>query len=579
MERDAPGYFQTTVENIPPNCKYIYQFGSPDASSTNRRPDPASRFQPDGVHGPSQIVDLDGFSWSDGDFAAPPLENSIFYELHIGASTPAGTLDSLMELLPYLSRLGVTTVELMPVAQFPGSRNWGYDGVYPYAVQNTYGGPLALQRFVDAAHRSGLAVALDVVYNHLGPEGNYLANFGPYYTARYKSPWGEAINFDGAHSEPVRRFFVDNAIYWFEKYHIDVLRLDAVHGIFDFGARHFLAELQENVGQAEKRLGRRLILVAESDLNDARILQDPAIGGFGIKGQWSDDFHHSVHTLLTGETQGYYSDFGKLMDLVDTLRNGWRYRGQYSAFRKRRHGNSAKGISRSRLLGYSQNHDQVGNRAFGERLSKLVGLEALKLAAGITLLSPFVPLLFMGEEYGEEAPFLYFTDHSDVSLAQAVREGRRSEFAEFGWRPDFPDPQDSSTFERSKLHWTLNEPTHQALRQFYQVVLRLRKEFRLGECSDWVIDEHERRETLTLAATLRDRKFAVIFNFGAETSGELPRTATKSPWRVVLHSADSQWLGPGVSLASRLLSENSLVLPSQSFAILTQPVPQETLNE
>ena len=316
------------------------------------------------------------------------LASSIFYELHVGTYTPEGTFDAVIPHLDDLADLGITTIELMPVAQFPGARNWGYDGVHPYAAQNSYGGPQGLQRLVDAAHARGLAVALDVVYNHLGPEGNYFGVYGPYFSSRYKTPWGDAINFDGADSEPVRRFFIDNALYWLEKFHMDALRLDAVHGIFDFSANHFLAELQAEAQSLARRLDRRIHVIAESDLNDARLMHGPEKGGYALDAQWSDDFHHSVHTLLTKEHSGYYADFGKLSNLSDTLKNGWCYSGQYSSFRHRPHGNSPAGLARSRFVAFTQNHDQVGNRARGERLTTLVGFEALKLAARHTAALP-----------------------------------------------------------------------------------------------------------------------------------------------------------------------------------------------
>src|SRR3984957_7213085 len=447
MIKDQCGHHHVVVSDLEPHSRYMYQLDGAD-----ERPDPASRFQPEGVHGASEIFDLDAFQWSDAQWKAPSLKDSIYYELHIGTFSDGGTLDGVAAHFDELSDLGVTTTELMPVAQFPGSRNWGYDGVYTYAVQNSYGGALALQRFVNAAHERGFAVCLDVVYNHLGPEGNYLGQFAPYFSSRYRTPWGEAINFDGPESGPVRRYFIENAIYWFEKFHIDSLRLGAIHGIFDFCARHILAELQDEVRLASRRLGRDLCLIAESDLNDARILLPGERGGYGLPAQWNDDFHHSVHTLLTQESQGYYADFGGVAHLADTLREGWYYDGKYSRFRRRRHGNSAAGIARSHFLVFNQNHDQVGNRACGERLSSLVNFEAQKLAAGLTLLSPFVPLLFMGEEYGETSHFLYFTSHSDRDLIEAVRRGRHEEFAAFGWHADVPDPQEETTFANSKLH-------------------------------------------------------------------------------------------------------------------------------
>src|SRR5579862_790268 len=450
MEKADCGYYHATLRNLATGDRYLYRL-----DDEHERPDPASRFQPDGVHGPSQLVDLRAFEWSDSNWKGRPLGSSIFYELHVGTYTREGTFEAIIERLPELVDLGVTTIELMPVAQFPGSRNWGYDGVYLFAPQNSYGGPYALERLVDAAHAHGLAVALDVVYNHLGPEGNYLAEYGPYFTEKYRTPWGKAVNFDDAHSEPVRRFFIQNALYWLKEYHFDALRLDAIHGIFDFSGRHFLEELQDEVGRLAKQLGRQIHLIAESDLNDARVLLPREKGGYGLAAQWSDDFHHSLHTLLTRERNGYYGDFGDVHHLAGVIRDGWYYRGQFSHFRRRQHGNSARGIAKSRFVVFSQNHDQVGNRALGERLSRLVSFEGQKLAAGVTLLSPFVPLLFMGEEYGETSPFQYFVSHGDKDLIEAVRRGRQEEFASFGWKTEVPDPQAESTFVNSKLHQQL----------------------------------------------------------------------------------------------------------------------------
>src|SRR5690348_12209983 len=367
MEKDERGYHHATVGNLAAGDRYLYQL-----DGVRERPDPASRFQPDGVHGPSQLVDLQAFHWSDSNWKGRPLGISIFYELHVGTYTAEGTFDAVTKRLPELVDLGVTTIELMPVAQFPGSRNWGYDGVYLFAPQNSYGGPYALQRLVDAAHAHGLAMTLDLVYNHLGPEGNYLGEYGPYFTEKYRTPWGKAINFDDAQSDPVRQFFIQNALYWLKEFHFDALRLDAIHGIFDFSARHFLAELQDEVSALAKKLGREIHLIAESDLNDARLLLPHEKGGYDLPAQWSDDFHHSLHTLLTKEQTGYYGDFGRVHHLASVIKDGWYYHGQFSKYRQRRHGNSASGITKSHFVVCSQNHDQVGNRALGERLSQLV---------------------------------------------------------------------------------------------------------------------------------------------------------------------------------------------------------------
>jgi maltooligosyltrehalose trehalohydrolase len=440
------------------------------------RPDPASRFQPDGVHGPSEVVDPNDFQWSDAGWHGRPTDRMIIYELHVGTFTPEGTFEAIVPHLDYLrTELGVTAIELMPVAQFPGTRNWGYDGAYPFAPQASYGGPSGLKRLVDACHARDLAVILDVVYNHLGPEGNYLADFAPYFTDRYRTPWGQAINYDGADSDEVRHYIVSNALYWITEYHVDGLRLDAIHGIYDFSAQHILAELADAVHTQAERLGRIVPVIAESDLNDVRVIAPPAEGGYGLDGQWSDDFHHALHTVLTRERTGYYQDFGRIEHLATALREGFVYSGQRSVFRRRRHGNSSRSRPPSQFVVSTQNHDQVGNRARGDRLSTLIPHGALKVAAAALLLSPNVPLLFMGEEYAETAPFLYFVDHGDPALIEAVRKGRTAEFASFGWSGDIPDPQSPMTFERSRLarSGALTDQQH-AMRAWYRALIALR---------------------------------------------------------------------------------------------------------
>jgi maltooligosyltrehalose trehalohydrolase len=578
MEPNSLGYFRTTLADVPTDCLYMYGL-NPDGrglSQLTERPDPASFFQPMGVHGPSQVVDLGSFSWTDQNWKPPAFERSVFYELHVGTYTPAGTFDAVIEHLPELADLGVTTIELMPVAQFPGARNWGYDGVYPYAVQNTYGGPRGLQRLVNAAHAHGLGVALDVVYNHLGPEGNYLAEFGPYFTDRYGTPWGKAINFDGAQSDPVRDFFIRNAIYWLEEYHIDVLRLDAIHGIFDGGAVHFLALLEERVAEAARRLQKELVLVAESDLNDAKILRSREKEGYGIRAQWSDDFHHSLHTVLTHESNGYYADFGSVGDLATVFEQGWLYSGQYSQFRKRRHGNRADGLARSCFVVCSQNHDQIGNRAGGERLGQLIDCEQQKLAAGVTLLSPFIPLLFMGEEYGETAPFLYFTDHGDDDLIEAVRSGRRAECRDFGWHNEVPDPQDPRTFQTSTLQHLENREPHATRRNFYKALLLFRKDNELGSDADWKIASNEQRQAVTLIRIRDGGTIAILFNFGDDRveSKVLKQltgfdfTSVRNGWSVALDSADKQWQCSHRTSGREIAGRDGIAVSPRSFLVL-----------
>jgi maltooligosyltrehalose trehalohydrolase len=440
-------------------------------------PDPRSAAQPDGIHKLSRLVDQNSFAWTDKNFQAKPLSAAVIYELHLGTFTPAGTFLSAIEKLDHLVALGVTHVELMPVAEFSGDHGWGYDGVDLFAPHHAYGTPDDLKKLVDAGHARGLAVILDVVYNHLGPSGNYLAEFGPYFTKKSASPWGEGMNFDGADSGEVRRFFCDNALMWLRDFHFDGLRLDAVHGILDTSAVHFLEQLKIEVEQLSAQLGRHLVLIPESDLNDPRLLWPRARGGFQLDAQWSDDFHHALHTLLTGEKNGYYSDYGKLEQLAKALRRAFVYDGNFSAHRRRNHGRSTEGLSGHQFLGYLQNHDQIGNRALGERSSQLMSLGKLKTGAALVLTAPFVPMIFQGEEWGASTPFLFFTDHREPALAKAVREGRCKEFAAFGWKPEeTADPQARETFEKSKLNWpeSAREP-HREMFEWHRQLIRLRR--------------------------------------------------------------------------------------------------------
>jgi len=563
------GYHRALIGDVSSGARYCYRL-----EDGRELPDPASRFQPEGVHGPSQLVDTGAFRWTDHNWKGRELQGSILYELHIGTYTREGTFEGLVPHLVHLVELGVTSIEIMPVSQFPGARNWGYDGVYEYAPQNSYGGPEGLQRLVDAIHAHGLAAILDVVYNHLGPEGNYLNAFAPYFTDRYRTPWGQALNFDGPGSNDVRRFFRENALYWFQDYHFDALRLDAVHGIFDFSAQHFLAELKGAADELSQKLGRPLHLIAESDLNDSRLLRDRAHGGYGLDAQWSDDFHHSVHTLLTNERRGYYEDFGGIQPLVSTLQDGWHYRGQYSPHRQRSHGNQPPEIAPSRFVVYNQNHDQVGNRAAGDRLSSLVPFEALKLAAGVTLLSPFTPLIFMGEEYGETAPFQYFTSHGDPALVEAVRRGRREEFAAFGWQEAVPDPQDEQTFLGSHLDHSLEEQEpHKTLLRFYQTLIRLRGELGVASASSHQVREvGDCQALLTYKTSARD--LAVVMNF-AEFPVSLNVPELDGNWASLLYSAEGSWSGLGDDSAPMSLPQRELRLGPYSFVVFANRASQE----
>lgn len=566
LARRPGGYFHAIVNDVAPGTVYLYRL-----DERLERPDPASRSQPGGVHGPSEVVDS-RFCWRDAGWSGVPFDRYIIYELHVGTFTSEGTFDAAARHIRALCELGATAVELMPVGQFPGDRNWGYDGVQPFGVQNTYGGPEGLKRLVDACHQAGLAVVLDVVYNHVGPEGNYLSEFGPYFTDRYKTPWGRALNFDGPHSDGVRRFFVENALYWVTEFHADALRLDAVHAIFDRSARPFLQELGQAIHEAARRLDRRIYVVAESDLNDTRLVRSLDEGGYGLDGQWCDDFHHALHALVTGERTGYYEDFGKLRHMATALTDGFVLSGRYSRFRRRRHGHPSPHAPPSRLVVCAQNHDQVGNRMLGEKMSQLVSFEQLKLVAGLVLLSPYIPLIFMGEEYGEIAQFLYFVSHSEPSLIDAVRRGRREESAAFAWQAEPPDSQAPSTFHRSKINQHLRrQGHHRVLLFFYQEVIRLRKShsafFGPGRDRHRVIlDEDRKIMCVTYAAAGREPFMAFHF---AQTEAAAAGWAPPGAWTKILDSADEQWNGPGSTAPGRLPDGRGSrgVLAPQAFVI------------
>ena len=442
------------------------------------RPDPRSPWQPSGVDGPSRTVDHAEFSWTDGGWQAKPLSSALLYELHVGTFTPAGTFDAAIDKLSHLQDLGVSHIELMPIAEFRGNRGWGYDGVDLFAPHHAYGGPDGLKRFVDACHAHQLGVILDVVYNHLGPSGNYLSEFGPYFTERHQTPWGSAINFDGPDSDEVRRFFCDNALMWLRDYHMDGLRLDAIHAIVDTSAIPFLEQLATEVDELKAHLGRHLVLIAESDLNDPRVVRPWEIGGFGLDAQWSDDVHHAVHTVLTGEQEGYYADFGSLHDLAIAMRQPYVYANRHSQVRRRRHGRATVGLSGSRFVAYLQNHDQLGNRALGERMTQLTTIERAKIGAALVMISPFVPMWFQGEEWGASSPFLYFVDlEGEPELAQAVYQGRWKEFESFGWKKEsIPDPGLEATYRRSQLNWSeLSREPHADMLAWYRQLVRVRR--------------------------------------------------------------------------------------------------------
>jgi maltooligosyltrehalose trehalohydrolase len=574
-ERIAPleilerGYHGGEVKEVHPGALYLYRL-----DGEKERPDPASRYQPQGVHRASQVVDP-AFPWTDSRWFGLPLEDYVIYELHVGTFTAPGTFEAIIAHLGELKDLGITAVELMPVAQFPGNRNWGYDGVHPFAVQDSYGGPTGFKTLVDACHRYGLAVILDVVYNHLGPEGNYLRDYGPYFTDRYKTPWGEALNFDGPHNDEVRRFFIESALYWVTEFHVDALRIDAIHAILDFSAQPFLEELAGAVHERAQRLNRKIHLVAESDLNDTRSVLSRELGGYALDAQWNDDFHHALHALLTGEREGYYQDFGKMGDLAKAFREGFIYSGEYSPYRRRRHGNSSRAIPAHRFVVFAQNHDQVGNRMLGERLGSLVSREELKLAAGVVLLSPYLPLLFMGEEYGETAPFQYFISHIDPELVEAVRRGRQEEFSAFRWKGEIPDPQSEETFLRSKLNHRLRlEEGNRNLWEFYRELIRIRRTLSpLASLSKENLEVRalEKEKVLYARRWRGTEEVFMAFHFGSSrVSVSLP--VPGGSWRKEMDSEEEKWRGRGCLNPGRIHSPGraSLALYPGAFVLFSR---------
>ncbi len=565
MEKDNRGYWKVSLDEVPSGTHYFYKL-----EKAIDRPDPASNSQAEGVHGHSQVIDHSAFQWEDENWSGVSLREMIIYEVHVGTFTLEGTFEAIIPRLDDLYDLGINAVNIMPVAQFPGERNWGYDGAYLFTVQNSYGGPEGLKRLVNACHKCNIAVILDVVYNHLGPEGNYLGDFGPYFTEKYQTPWGSAINFDSAYSDHVRNFFIENALYWFQHYHIDALRLDAIHGIYDMSARPFLQELAEKVEDFSNEQGRKFYLIAESDLNDVKAIRPKESGGYGIDAQWCDDFHHSLHALLTGEKIGFYVDFGKIEDFVKALREGFVYSWQYSEYRKRYHGSSSEDRPAHQFVVFSQNHDQVGNRMLGERLSKLVSFEALKLAVGAVLLSPYIPLLFMGEEYGEESPFLYFVSHSDPDLIAAVKEGRKEEFQAFQWQGEPPDAQNPQTFLQSKLRWEKRrEGKHKVLLDFYQRLIQLRRKIpalaNLDKNSLEVSGMEEEKLVLVRRWYNKSHVFCIM-NFSKKDAPfrtHLPR----GRWKKIFDSSEEIWNGPGSSLPERIEQDQELTMRPLSVGL------------
>ncbi|MGK2882476.1 MAG: malto-oligosyltrehalose trehalohydrolase [Mycobacterium sp.] len=551
MTRSDDGWWRTSL-HVPSDARYGFVLDQLDAADPKVLPDPRSPRQPEGVHERSQLWAPASATWSDADWAGRSIEGAVIYELHVGTFTSGGTFDAAIEKLPYLVELGVQFVELMPVNAFSGTRGWGYDGVLWYAVQEAYGGPDGLVRFIDASHQHGLGVLIDAVFNHLGPSGNYLPEFGPYLSSA-SNPWGEGINIADAESDEVRSFIIGCALRWMRDFHADGLRLDAVHALVDTTAVHILEELAAETDALAAHVNRPLSLIAETDRNDPRIITPRASGGLGMTAQWDDDIHHALHTAVSGERHGYYSDFGSLETLANTLRNGYFHAGTYSSFRQRRHGRrlDTAAIPGYRLLAYTCTHDQIGNRAVGDRPSAYLNTGQLAVSAALALLTPFTAMLFMGEEWGASTPFQFFSSHPEPELAEATRNGRKAEFAEHGWDAgQVPDPQDEQTFLRSKLDWNeVDVAPHAELHRLYRDLITLRgsepdlADFRLDhlqvdfdEDAGWILIH---RGSLSIACSL----------------GEAPVTVPATG-EVVLSSDQP------------IVAEKSTVLPGYSFAVL-----------
>jgi maltooligosyltrehalose trehalohydrolase len=550
MKRGERGWWELAGVEAEAGMRYGFALDGGEV-----RPDPRSPSQPDGVLGLSEVVDHTAYAWSDGDWRGKELEGAVLYELHPGTFSPDGTFDGIIQHLPHLVRLGVDAIELMPVAEFSGDRGWGYDGADLFAPHHVYGGPPGLKRLVDACHSARIGVVIDVVYNHLGPVGNFLSEFGPYFSDRHRTDWGAALNFDGTASDEVRRFVVDNALMWIRDYHVDGLRLDAVHAIVDQAPLHILEQLALEVERQAADLRRSIFVIAESELNDPRFVRNRDAGGYGLDAAWADDWHHSLHSALTAERTGYYEDFGSLEKLGKALRQAWVYDGEWSRHHQKIRGRRARDLPSHSFLIAVQNHDQVGNRAAGDRMSALVDEGSLQAAAALLLTAPFTPMLFQGEEWAASSPFQYFTDHADPELGASVREGRRREFAAFGWPAEaVPDPQDRATFDRSKLVWDeVDEPYHRRVLDWYSDLIDLRRRLPV------------RRDSAGIHTEVDDDLRTIVF----ERDGISVRVNLgKADWISSISEGDRVLMS---SVSQIKTSAGSIRLPPSSVVILETP--------
>lgn len=562
MVKDELGYWSTTVDHLRQGASYLFQL-----NGEKRLPDPASRSQANGVHKPSSVIPKD-FLWSDDAWKGLPLSQMIIYELHVGTFSGSGDFNGVISRLSYLRDLGVNAIELMPIAQFAGKRNWGYDGVFPFAVHQDYGGATGLKQLVNEAHRQGLAVILDVVYNHQGPEGNYFSEYGPYFTDKYKTGWGQAINFDDAWCDGVRSFYWQNALMWLDEFHIDALRLDAVHAIWDFSAKHFIDELSRKVRKLEADTGTKKVLIAEFDLNNPRYINRPEDGGYGLDGQWIDEFHHALHSLVTGEVDGYYEDFGTLSHLAKSLKHSYVYTGQYSKHRKKLFGTEPVLNTSDQFVVFAQNHDQIGNRMLGDRLTSHLSFEGLKLVAATVLLAPQVPLLFMGEEYGETNPFQYFISHTDAELVELVRQGRKKEFSYFNWEGEVPDPYAQTTFDQCKMSWNFADKTRAVLLSYYKYLIAFRRKrpaMHGNKIENIEVSEVPGHNALAVLRRFQSDTILILLNFEKRTIDVTYQQLNQM--KKIFDSSSAEWIH-GEDLPPTVLVKDNIVLMNPESVLI-----------
>lgn len=546
-----------------------YRYRLINNEGTLDRSDPVSLCLPNGIHADGVFYDLNTFDFNDANWNNIPLAEYIIYELHIGTFTPEGTFLAAIDKLDHLLKLGITAVEIMPVSSFPGSRNWGYDGVFPFAVQESYGGPEQLQNFVNECHHRGIAVILDVVYNHFGPEGNQLADFGPYFTDKYRTPWGQAINFDDAYCDGVRAYFIENVLMWLRDFHIDALRLDAVHAINDFSATHILAEIKSYVDQLTEITDKPYYLIEECDLNDVKYLRPLTANGYGMDAQWADDFHHALRVTVGEPKIGYYKDFNGISDLAKAYKQAFVYDGIYSEVRQKCYGSSPRGLDSTQFVVCAQNHDQVGNRMMGERSYNLYGFNMSKVLATAVLLSPFIPMLFMGEEWGETNPFLYFVSHTNEDLVEAVRKGRKEEFKAFQDEGETLDPQSENTFKHSKLQWQLlNEKQHQQLFEFYKDLIALRRlhpALKSTNFNDIMVQAFEDKNVLLIQRKNAEDKLLYVMNFSSSAQ-QIDLNLTNN-YKCLINSNSNKYRGLSEQFDSILVQDDKLLIDPETALI------------